>query len=79
MRPAQVSKDKTVGDLGREAFWFLTHTLLAVAVLAVVIGVMSLMHPDPESSAPKLLGTLLAFFVPMVGGFAITRVQQNDV
>ncbi len=79
MRHRSTAKDKTVGDLGREAFWFLTHTLLAVAVLAIVIGMMSLMHPDPESSAPKLLGTLLAFFVPMVGGFLISRMQQNEV
>jgi len=79
MRPASTTKDKTVGELGREAFWFLTHTLLAVAVLALVIGLMSLTHPDPESSPPKLLATLLAFFVPMVGGFLISRVQQNEV
>jgi hypothetical protein len=65
-------RDKIVGDLGREAFWFLTHTLLAVCVLAIVIGLMSMAHPDAEASAPKL-------FVPMVGGFLIARVQRNDV
>ncbi len=79
MRPRNTSKDKTLGDLRSEAFWFLTHTLAAVAVLAVVIGVMSLMHPDPDSAAPKMLATVLSFFVPMVGGFLISRVQQNDV
>ena len=73
------SRDKTVGDLGREAFWFLSHTLLAVVVLAVVIGLMSMAHPDVDSASPKLLGTVLAFFVPMVGGFLIARVQQNDI
>ena len=73
------SRDKTVGDLGREGFWFLTHTLLAVFVLAVVIGVMSMAHPDVDSSGPKLLGTVLAFFVPMVGGFCIARMGANDV
>lgn len=72
------SRDKTVGDLGREAFWFLTHTLLAAFVLAVVIGLMSMAHPDVDSPSPKLLGTVLAFFVPMVGGFLIARVQQNN-
>ncbi len=74
-----ISRDKSVGDLGREAFWFLTHTLLAVALLAAVVGGMTFMHPDPEASAPKMLATLLAFFVPMVGGFLISRLQKNDV
>ena len=74
-----ISQDKTIGDLGREAFWFLTHTLIAFVLLAIVVGVMSLNHPDPDSSAPKLLGTVLAFLVPMIGGFLIARIQQNDI
>ena len=75
----ETSRDKTVGELGREAFWFMTHTLLAVLVLALVVGLMSTTHPDPESNTPKLLGTVLAFFVPMVGGFLIARLQKSDV
>ena len=73
------SRDKSIGDLGREAFWFLTHTLLALVLLVIVIGVMSLNHPDPDSPSPKLLGTLLAFLVPMFGGLIIARIQQNDI
>jgi len=74
-----ISHDKTMGDLGREAVWFLTHTLIAFVLLAIVIGVMSLNHPDPDSSSPKLLGTLLAFLVPVVGGFLLARIHRNDV
>lgn len=74
-----ISQDKTMGDLGREALWFLTHTLVAVVLLAIVIGVMSLDNPDPDSPTPKLLATVLAFFVPMIGGFLLARIHQNNV
>jgi hypothetical protein len=74
-----ISQDKTMGDLGREALWFLTHTAIAVVLLAIAIGVMSLNHPDPDSTTPKLLGTLLAFVVPMIGGFLLARIHHNDV
>jgi len=66
-------------ELGRESLWFFAHTLLAVILLAVVLGVISLDHPDPGSVMPKLLGTVLAFLVPMIGGFLIARIQQNQV
>ncbi len=74
-----ISHDKTMGDLGREAVWFLTHTLIAFVLLAIVIGVMSLNHPDPDSPSPKMLCTLLAFLVPMVGGFLLARIHRNDI
>ena len=79
MNQRDISRDKSVGDLGLEAFWFITHTLLAVAFLAAVIGAMSFMHPDPDSSSPKMLASLLAFVVPMTGGFLISRMQRNNV
>jgi small basic protein len=74
-----ISQGKSVGDLGREALWFLTHTLIAVAILVVVIGVMTLAHPDPDSRSPKVLCTVLAFLVPMIGGFIIARQQRSDI
>lgn len=75
----EISQSKTLGDLGREAFWFLTHTLFAVLVFALVIGCMSLTQPDPDSLSPKLVGTALAFAVPLFGGFVIARMQQNAI
>ncbi len=74
-----ILQDKTTGDLAREAIWFLTHTLVAFVLLAIVVGVMSLNHPDPDSSNPKLLGTVLAFLVPMIGGFILARMHRNDI
>jgi len=35
-----ISQDKTPGDLAREALLFLTHTLIALVLLAIVVGVM---------------------------------------
>lgn len=74
-----ISQGTIMGRQVREALLFLIHTLVAVILLAIVLGVMSLNHPDPDSSAPKLLGTILAFLVPMVGSFLLTRIHQSNV
>jgi hypothetical protein len=74
-----ISQDKTPADLAREALWFLTHTLIAFALLAIVVGVMSLRHPDPDSASPKLLATVLALAAPIVGGFLLARIHRNEV
>jgi hypothetical protein len=74
-----ISQDKTLADLAREALWFLTHTSIAFVLLAIVVGVMSLKHPDPDSSSPKLFGTILAFAAPLVGGFLLGRIHRNEV
>ena len=68
-----------MADLGREAIWFLVHTLLAVMLLALALGGITLNHPDPDSATPKLLGTVLALFVPMIGGFLVAHFQQNRI
>ncbi|HTD96595.1 MAG TPA: hypothetical protein VK627_06685 [Edaphobacter sp.] len=74
-----ISHDKPIGDLGHEAIWFLTHTILAAAILAGVIAAITLNHPAPYSTTPKLLGTVLALLAPMIGGLIIARIQQNKV
>lgn len=74
-----ISQDKTPADLAREALGFLSHTLIALALLAIVVGAMSLNHPDPDSPAPKQLGTVLAFLAPMIGGFLLGRIHQSNV
>ncbi len=79
MHQRDISKDKSLGDLGREATWFATHTLLAVLALALVIGGMSLAHPDPDAATPKILGTGLALFIPMIGGFFLARLHHNQI
>jgi hypothetical protein len=79
LKQRDISQDKTIGDLAREALWFLTHTLIAVILLAIVIGVMSLNNPDPDSSTPKLQATILAFIIPMVGGFLLARIHRSNI
>ena len=74
-----ITQGKSIGDLGQEAFWFLTHTLLAVVALAIAIAAITMTHPDPDSTTPKLIGTALAFLVPMIGGFIVARMQQNSI
>lgn len=68
---------KSLRDLGLEAFWFSIHTLLAVLLLVLTLAGMTLTQPDPETYAPKILGTVLAFLVPLLGGYLIARIQQN--
>ena len=74
-----ISKGKSIGDLGWEAFWFLTHTLLAVLFMALALGAMTMTHPDPDATMPKLIGTGLAFFVPLFGGLLVAKMQQNEI
>ncbi len=68
-------QSKTAGDLGREAISFIIHTLLAVLFLALVVFGIGLTNPDPDAALPKIIGTILAFLVPMIAGFVIVRIQ----
>ena len=74
-----IAKSKSLGDLGLEAFWFVVHTLLAVIILALAVGAISLTHPDPDALQPKVLGTAVAFLAPMIGGFIIIKMKNNDI
>lgn len=74
-----IQQDKTVGDLAGEAAWFLVHTFLAFALLAATLGIMSLNHPDPDSTTPKYIGSIFAFLIPTLGGFLLARLHRNDI
>ncbi len=76
---AETGHNKTIGELTRDAAWFTAHTAIAVTVLVLVLGAMSLLHPDADDLMPKLIGSALAFFVPMLFGFVIARKQQNRI
>ncbi len=71
------SQGKTAGDLTREALWYTIHTILAVIVLALVVFGISLSHPEIDQNGPKILGTFLAFIVPMFFGFFIAKSRQD--
>jgi len=70
----EVSRGKSIAELGRDALWFALHTLFAVLILALVWGAITLSHPDPASASPRILATALALLVPMVGGFILARI-----
>ena len=74
-----ITQGKSLGDLGSEAFWFLTHTILAVILLVGMLAAVWMTHPDPDATTPKLIGTALAFMVPMIGGFIVAKMQQNEI
>ena len=57
----EISPGKSIGDLGHEALWFTFHSILAIVFMLATIMLVGLFHPDPESAAPKELGTLLVF------------------
>jgi hypothetical protein len=78
-RNQDITQGKSIGELGWEAFWFLTHTSLAFVFLILAVGAITLTHPDPDALQPKLLGTALAFMAPWIGGFLIGRSQQNHI
>ena len=42
IRAQDISQDKSIGDLGRESLWFLTHTLIAVLFLVFGISLISI-------------------------------------
>lgn len=73
------TQGKSAGDLGREALWFFLYSLIAILMLAVVVLVIALSHASSEENTPKIICTVLALVVPMVGGFVIARVQRNQV
>jgi hypothetical protein len=68
------SKGKSIGDLGREGLWFAIHTLLAAVFLALVVFGMSVANA-PDTTAGKVVGAVLCFLVPLVGGFLIAKIQ----
>lgn len=67
------TRNKTLGDLALELLWFSVHSLTALATLVLTMGAMTLTHPDPEQSAPKVLASALAFLMPMLVGFSVVR------
>lgn len=74
----ELSQGKSIGELGREAARFALHTALAIFFLFLAIGLFTLTHPSPDAPGPKYIGTLLAFLFPLLAGFLIARIRQND-
>jgi hypothetical protein len=75
----EISPGKSIGDLGHEALWFTFHSVLAIIFMIATIMLMGLFNPDPNAAAPKELGTLLVFLVPMLVSFIIAKVGGNEI
>jgi len=75
----EVSQGKSLRDLGREAFWYFAHTLLAILAIVIMLVAGIFLKPDPDATVPKLIATVVAFVFPMLVGFVIARQQQNDI
>jgi hypothetical protein len=71
--------NKSLRDLGMEAFWFVAHTVIAVIVLVCILFVGVQLKPDPDAIQPKIIGTALAFVLPLIVGFLIAKATHNDI
>ena len=74
----RVLRSKSIGGLWVEAAWFVLHSTLAVFLMFAAIAAFSFTHPSAEDVTPKLIGTALAFFVPLFFGLLIAWQQQNE-
>jgi uncharacterized membrane protein YhaH (DUF805 family) len=74
----EISQGKSIGELGREAFWFAGHTLIAVVTLLVMMAVFALAGASADSPNPKYLGTALAFAIPALVGFLVAK-RTNEI
>jgi hypothetical protein len=85
----EVSRGKSVGELGHEAFWFAAHTVIAVLALAGGLAAASFASTELRSSfgaentsdyyTAQLIFTGVAFVLPMIVGFAIAKAKHNDI
>ncbi len=75
----EASPGKSLSQLGYEAGWFFGHTLIAAFTLLLIAMVGLFLHVSPDDSTPKLVGTLLAFLVPLLVGFVVAKQTGNPL
>lgn len=73
------SQDKSAGDLVQEAFTYVAHVFLAVLFLGIVVVGGMMLRFSMDDVQPKLLGTVLAFVIPLVGGYGVAKSKQQRV
>jgi hypothetical protein len=73
----EVSQGKSIDGLWVEAAWLAVHSALALSLMFAAIVAFSFTRPNAEDVRPKLIGTAIAFFVPMIFGLLIAWRQQN--
>ena len=72
-----VYQGKSIGDLGEEAVWFVLHTLIAIAIVLLIMFGGVAMHANPDAASPKEAATVLAFLLPLIVGFVIAKVRRD--
>ena len=70
---------KSVGELGWEAGWFVLHTLIAIAILALILFGGMALHASPDTASPKMVGTFLAILLPFLVGYVIAKLRHDFV
>ena len=75
----EASQGKSLTQLGYEAGWFLGHTAIAIFSLLLLAIIGLVMRISPETSTPKLVGTVLAFLVPLIVGLIVAKATQNPL
>lgn len=76
---AEVYQGKSIGELGREAVHFVLHTLVALAVVGVIMFAGWALHADPDAVNPKMIATGAAFVLAFAVGFLVMKVRPDFV
>ncbi|GGH12950.1 hypothetical protein [Silvibacterium dinghuense] len=63
-------------EMVRQAAWFLLHSLFGLLAWAVMMGVVTLFHPE---SVPAIVTLALSFLIPLAAGFLIVRMRASNV
>ena len=69
-------EDRSSSKLIRQVVSFCVHTALALAAWLVLMLVGYALNPQ---GVPQTLVLILSLFVPLIVGFAITRIRQDDM
>ncbi len=73
---AQQSTDKTLGQLLKEASWYILYTCISIGTLFALGALITLTHP---ASFPMALAALLAFAAPWMVGFVIGKIRHDEI
>lgn len=75
----EISPGKSLGDLGKEALWFLFHSAIALTTMVVTILAMSALIHSQGEAGPIELGTVLVCLVPFLVGYIIVKASGNEI
>lgn len=71
-----LEEEQRVSNLGEQALWIVTHSLLAICSWAAMMLAISLMKLE---SVPVLITLALSLIIPFIVGNVVTRFKQNEM